>query len=276
MNFKTTQKSIKNPNLTENQIQWIKMEKVMANVNPLTKTLTGRNMIKKFSINLLKSNFHRLIIVLASGVLFIVLSVDNEPPIIKNYDLYLNYLTFALTAIYLYEILLKFIAYGFSGYFEERWHSIQLMITIIYFFSSLLIIVDESYSITIEKKYLRLFSFFKLFGMFRVLERLTGIKKLFITLKFNSANIKNILYLFILTLTIYSVIGCYLFKNIKTGKIIDDYVNFKNFFYAMMTLIRCFTANSWPNIMKDTNKIPPNCTEDLDCGSSKIFKIFFC
>ena len=273
MNFNIIQKSSKNPDLTENQIQWIEMEKVIAKVDPYRYNQSHLNFMRRMADKLLRSEIHRWLIGLASCILFIVLILNNDPPIIKDYEKFLDILTLVLTVIYIYEIMLKFIFYGFLGYFEEKSHFIQFLLTLIYVFSSVLIIFSSNDKKSIDARLLSLFSFFKIFGLFRVLERLKGLKRLFITLRFNSSNIKNILYHFMLTLTIYTVIGCYLFKDVKTGKIINDYVNFKDFLYGMMTLIRCFTANSWPNIMMDTMKLAPYCTEGLDCGSSKNYLI---
>ena len=276
MNFKITQKANKNPDLTEGQIQWIEMQKVLSKENPYsTQRKLGTNTyVRGLANRLLKSNVHRWVIVLTSGILFIMLVLNNDPPIIKDYERFLDYLTLVLTAIYVYETLMKMVYHGVLEYFNERWIG-QFLITIIYILSSMTIFLKPAGALDgLDPKYLRLFSLFKLAGLFRVLERLKSLKKLFITLKFHSHNIKNILFLFLLTLTIYTVIGCYLFKDVKEGKIINDYVNFKNFLYGMMTLVRCFTANSWPNIMKDAGKTGEQCQENVDCGSRTIFFCF--
>jgi len=269
MNFKITQKAHKNSDLTENQIQWIEMQKVLARENPYHhKDQRGANAYgKRLANRLLKSDVHEWIIVLTSGILFLMLVLDDDPPIIKDYASFLNALTFVLTGIYVYETALKIISFGFLEYFTDRWHLSQFVITSVYIFSSMVIFLQPANINNINPKYLSLFSLFKIAGLFRILERLKGLQRLFLTLNFHSHNIKNILFLFLLTLTIYTVIGCYMFKDVKEGKIINDYVNFKNFLYGMMTLIRCFTANSWPNVMNDVGKYD-NCQPNINCGSS--------
>ena len=37
-----------------------------------------------------------------------------------------------------------------------------------------------------------------------------------------------------------------------------------------MTLFKCLTCDNWADIMLDFSKTPPNCIENVDCGSSKI------
>ncbi len=49
----------------------------------------------------------------------------------------------------------------------------------------------------------------------------------------------------IITHYFYAVVGCALFSNINSpitaGTTLNDYVNFKNLFFAMMTLFKCTT-----------------------------------
>lgn len=51
---------------------------------------------------------------------------------------------------------------------------------------------------------------------------------------------------------IYSILGVFLFKNIKHGEIIDPiYMNFGNFSNAMVLLLRVSTGEDWNRIMFD-------------------------
>ena len=63
--------------------------------------------------------------------------------------------------------------------------------------------------------------------------------------------IMNVLSLILLIFLIYAIYGCHLFGNINKGDYIDDYINFKNFFYAMMTLFKISTVDNWFPIMND-------------------------
>ena len=55
---------------------------------------------------------------------------------------------------------------------------------------------------------------------------------------------------------IFSILFVFLFKDIKSGDVLDDsYINFSNFFNAFLTLFRCSTGEDWINIMFDTMKV---------------------
>lgn len=75
---------------------------------------------------------------------------------------------------------------------------------------------------------------------------------------------------------IFSVLAVFLFGHITDGEIIDEYVNFNNFGYAMLILIRISTGEDWNGIMYDTMNTRDDCLPNT-CGSSyaSIFYISF-
>lgn len=60
---------------------------------------------------------------------------------------------------------------------------------------------------------------------------------------------------------IFSVLGWFLFKDVTDGDAIDDYNNFSNFGYAMLTLFRCSTGEDWALFMFDLSRTGPDCIE---------------
>ena len=77
----------------------------------------------------------------------------------------------------------------------------------------------------------------------------------------------------------FSILGVFFFRKIKTGKIINEYMNFKNFGSAMLMLFRMSTGEDWNYIMYDCMRTEDNggCIEDQNCGSmfAPIYYIFF-
>lgn len=61
----------------------------------------------------------------------------------------------------------------------------------------------------------------------------------------------KILFLFIIVLAVYALVGMRLFGEIDKGTIIDDYLNFTDFPKALLTLYKCSTHNGWRLIMVD-------------------------
>lgn len=85
----------------------------------------------------------------------------------------------------------------------------------------------------------------------------------------------NVGALVLLVFFIYSVLGVFLFSEVKQGIIINDLNNFQNFGMAMILMIRCSTGENCWAVMFDCNKLEPYCTPGVDCGSSEIYSINF-
>jgi len=64
----------------------------------------------------------------------------------------------------------------------------------------------------------------------------------------------NVGALIILDLFVYSVLGVFLFSNVKIGNSITEYTNFWVFHNAFFTLFRASTGENWWVIMFDVGK----------------------
>lgn len=60
------------------------------------------------------------------------------------------------------------------------------------------------------------------------------------------ANIGALLLLFIF---MYSVLGMILFGATKRNRVMDDYINFENFYQSFLTLFIVATGDTWNEIM---------------------------
>lgn len=75
--------------------------------------------------------------------------------------------------------------------------------------------------------------------------------------------------LLLLVYFIYAVLANFLFGDVTSGQIIDEYTNFNTFGTSMLTLIRASTGEDWNYIMIDCGKTPEtNCIPGVTCGSS--------
>jgi len=64
-------------------------------------------------------------------------------------------------------------------------------------------------------------------------------------------NIINTAALLTLILFTFSVAGMSLFGTVPSGEFVNENVNFRSFYIAMMTLFRASTGESWNGIMHD-------------------------
>jgi hypothetical protein len=59
----------------------------------------------------------------------------------------------------------------------------------------------------------------------------------------------NVFALLLLVYFIFAILATSMFGDVSTGKIIDEYTNFKTFGTSMLTLISCSTGEDWNYIM---------------------------
>ena len=195
--------------------------------------------------------------------MFTLIAVDNCK------DKFINtILSLIFIAFYQVEIIFKIIGYGWNTYFLFfRFEFITGTAVLIEFLFSMNI--NEN---TYNKSFVFLFiKFLKFLPIIRIVVSLEVIQKNFSIIKLILPLILNIIGLFFINLFIFSIMGCFLFRRIKKGNIIDDYVSFKNLFYSMMTLFKMATGDDWSHIMYDTIH-PIECISvDFKCNSGNIF-----
>ena len=92
--------------------------------------------------------------------------------------------------------------------------------------------------------------------LLKLVKSLHGLQQLIETLIFSLPSLLNVGALLLLIFFIYAILGVFLFKDIYNGEIIDSYINFSNFGYAMLTIFKVSTGEDWSKIMFDlTNSV---------------------
>lgn len=182
--------------------------------------------------------------------------------------------------IYTLEAILKIVAFGFKAYFSNSIYVFEFLLACFYILDSLtefIFLPDFYTSIDQQSLYLiRISRIFRLLPLFRLIQYLKGVFKIFKTLSMSFSLLFHLFFLLLLTYFIYAVIGCFFFKKVIQGRKIDENVNFQNIFNAIITLFKCTTSDDWAALILDTSNTEPDCQKNIDCGSSIIyFKLFF-
>jgi hypothetical protein len=74
----------------------------------------------------------------------------------------------------------------------------------------------------------------------------------------------------------FSILGNFLFSEIKSGDVLDDIVNFQRFDTAFMLLFAVATGENWPIIMFDCSRTPQDgCIEGETCGTRLWSFVYF-
>jgi hypothetical protein len=92
---------------------------------------------------------------------------------------------------------------------------------------------------------------FRIIKIFYIFKRNKALKSTLMTFMISFPAMTNIGSLLLLLILIYSVLGVYLFAEVKpTPGLIDDNTNFQTLGKAFITLIRIMTGEKWPLLME--------------------------
>lgn len=143
------------------------------------------------------------------------------------------------------EMIVKITAYGWKYYWYVSWNKFDFVIVILS-----LVAVDEQLleQLNFNVTALRIM---RVSRLFRMVKTSKGLMTLLKTLFMSMGNIFNTAALLTLILFTFSVAGMSLFGTVPYNDFVDDNVNFKSFYIAMMTLFRASTGESWNGIMHD-------------------------
>lgn len=61
----------------------------------------------------------------------------------------------------------------------------------------------------------------------------------------------KILFILLMIMIVFAFYGVMLFGHIDKGLVLDDMINFKNFWLAMLTLFKCVSGDDYRSIMND-------------------------
>ena len=263
-NFCRAQKNSKLNFLTEKEENWIRTQKLISNYKfqiPLQFKYKEINFFQKLSHILVSSVYFRyftdLMILLSS--IFISMTYEGSS---KSYNNFLICSDIFCIIFFTFESFLKIFAYGFLEFISIDLNKLDLAILISsysnlainYFLSNLF--RNLSYGKTLIRVLIT-FKILRTLRLIRILKKNKDVNKLLKTLYFSLPMTLNILSLVLILMFIYTLFACKYFGNIQSNNIdhLDDYINFNNFNYAIMTLFKINTADEWELIMFDIMKI---------------------
>ena len=257
LNFNKSQKfDNSNIMITKNQAKWIEMQKFILRTKPEYKNV--KIPTSKFQLEMYKATKHLYFEVFIMGCIFsniIVLSLPYEGAS-KNYLQYLELMNYCFNVIFIFEMICKVIGSGFRGYLYNKWNRFDIIVVFCSILDFILIIIGKNIPFIIKfPQLIRILRILRVLKIVRLVRKFNGMINLIQTLIFSLPSVINIGALLFLFLFIFSILGCFMFGNITSGKIVnDDDINFKNFINAILLLIRCMTGEDWPIIMFDLYK----------------------
>ncbi|CAG9110110.1 unnamed protein product [Plutella xylostella] len=194
----------------------------------------------------------------------------------------LTFMNLVFTFFFLFETVLKLIAFGCANFFKDPWNTFDFITVIGSIIDALIMEFGEN---TFNVGFLRLFRAARLI---KLLRQGYTIRILLWTFVQSFKALPYVCLLIAMLFFIYAIIGMQVFGNIELTPDSDmnRHNNFGSFIQALMLLFRCATGESWPNIMLACLK-PARCAKlarkpaSEKCGSTLAYAyfvsfIFFC
>ncbi|NXI76384.1 CAC1H protein, partial [Rhipidura dahli] len=219
--------------------------------------------------SLCTSHYLDLFITFIIGVNVITMSMEhyNQP---KSLDEALKYCNYVFTIVFVFEALLKLVAFGFRRFFKDRWNQLDLAIVLLSIVGITLEEIEMNAALPINPTIIRIMRVLRIARVLKLLKMATGMRALLDTVVQALPQVGNLGLLFMLLFFIYAALGVELFGKLDCSdenpcEGLSRHATFTNFGMAFLTLFRVSTGDNWNGIMKDTLR---ECTrEDKHCLS---------
>ena len=150
------------------------------------------------------------------------------------------------TGVYTIELIIKLIAYK-KGYFSDGWNNFDFLIVV---FALVGIVSDYAFNLDVGalSTVVRAFRILRVLKLIRKAKSLQKILNTFLLAIPELANVGALLFLF---LFMFSVLGVFLFSEVRLQENLNEHANFQSFGTALLTLFRITTGEGWQDIMYD-------------------------
>ncbi|XP_067258807.1 voltage-dependent T-type calcium channel subunit alpha-1H isoform X2 [Chanodichthys erythropterus] len=193
-------------------------------------------------------------IIIAINVLTMSMEHYRQP---KYLDEGLKYCNYIFTLVFVFEAVLKLVAFGFRRFFKERWNQLDLAIVLLSIMGITLEEIDLNASLPINPTIIRIMRVLRIARVLKLLKMATGMRSLLDTVVQALPQVGNLGLLFMLLFFIYAALGVELFGKLECTEEtpcegLSRHATFQNFGMAFLTLFRVSTGDNWNGIMKDT------------------------
>uniref|UniRef100_A0A8C0K3V6 Calcium voltage-gated channel subunit alpha1 H n=1 Tax=Canis lupus dingo TaxID=286419 RepID=A0A8C0K3V6_CANLU len=205
--------------------------------------------------SLCTSHYLDLFITFIIGVNVITMSMEhyNQP---KSLDEALKYCNYVFTIVFVFEAVLKLVAFGFRRFFKDRWNQLDLAIVLLSIMGITLEEIEMNAALPINPTIIRIMRVLRIARVLKLLKMATGMRALLDTVVQALPQVGNLGLLFMLLFFIYAALGVELFGRLgdedNPCEGLSRHATFSNFGMAFLTLFRVSTGDNWNGIMKDT------------------------
>ncbi|CDW82905.1 voltage-gated ion channel superfamily [Stylonychia lemnae] len=234
--------------LTDRQKNWIDTKLIALRAKPKKLVIQPTNLFRKYCFKLQKQQWFEYFILACIILNTFVLTLKwyYQPDKLSFASETLNYI---FTLIFTMEAVIKLIALG-KAYFHENWNIFDFII-VLGSSLSVFLSINSNFQLGGATTIIRAF---RITRIFRLVKRAKELRLVFNTFIFTLPALANVGGLLLLLLYLYSIIGVYLFAEVKRSGILTDNLNFETFLSSFITLFSIATGDSWDQIVSATLK----------------------
>jgi hypothetical protein len=274
--FNKAQKNEKNKSsklsifMTEDQIRWIQMQEAIIKAKPeYEKIKKPDHKGRLFFFKLVNSNKFEgfIMICIVLNILTMAITYDG---ISMDMDSMLENINYFFTAVFIMEAIMKIYAYTFINYWYNPWNKFDFFVVSASILDLFMTAMGQDLIafLRVGPQLARIFRVLRITRLFKLIKSFQGIQKLIQTIILTLPSLINVGALMFLIFFIYSVLGCYMFKNVKRGDVTNELNNFSNFHNSIILLFRCTTGEDWYKFMFDHMRTD-ECIKGETCGNGK-------
>jgi hypothetical protein len=246
--------------LTEEEREWIKVQKIMLKFRPVPKfKVDEQSRFKKYLLDFIvtKKFENLLVIIILLSMIPLVMQFNQSG---ETYNLILDVINYFFIFLFNLEMTVKVYVYG-KIFFYNGWNIFDL--TVVVFCDVLVIINILTFAHIVDIQnlssipiILRTFRFLRIVRLVTVYSKLRALIDTLVYLVPSILNIGIVMFILIL---IYGCVGMNLFGGVPYRENIHSNNNFRNFLSSALLLFRVTTGENWNYIMNEVAY--HNCTD---------------
>jgi len=228
--------------LTGNQREWVEKSTMVSLVPRKIPKKFPQNKIRKACFNLCEKQWFEIVILsgifvntLCFGLIYFNMSDDWKQT--------LFILEIFFVVVFSLEAILKILGYRFGQYIEDHWNKFDFALVWIGLFG---IVFHDNEALS-RGPSLTLLRFFRVARLFRLVQRMSTLKMLFVTIIISIPFVWNIALYILVFMTMFAFLGLLLFGGIdRSGSsVLNDKVNFDDMSHAYLLLYRLAQRDGW-------------------------------
>ncbi|CAD8190377.1 unnamed protein product [Paramecium pentaurelia] len=280
INLKANSKLIENQQFTQAQLEYIKISEIILHDHPIRASLPKSQFRRILNILIMNKYMDLCIFSILLVNCIVIMMIHHSAD--DHYNGRINQIHHICTLIFATWLMLQFIILGINRFKDNFW---RLYTSLVIILGVVDLILDfkfnwfklycNSTQLTQHYQLLRILYTLRNLRIIIIFQGLQNLQRLVRVMSFAFPFLLKILFILLIIMVVFAFYGVMLYGTIDKGEVINDLINFSNFWLAMLTLFKCVSGDDFRSIMNDCMHHNPYCSEDPKYCGSPYAQIYF-